>query len=57
LNEEEIKMFRKFKQWKIAQLMRRPARRQVLQPKKDIAYIEGNYDYNIWYDKYLTDRN
>ena len=20
------------------------------------AYIEGNYDYNIWYDKHLTDR-
>lgn len=19
--------------------------------------MEGNYDYNIWYDKYLTDRN
>lgn len=25
--------------------------------KKDTAYVEGNYDYNIWYDKYLTDRN
>lgn len=21
-----------------------------------MAYVEGNYDYNIWYDKYLTDR-
>ena len=24
--------------------------------RKETAYIEGNYDYNIWYDKYLTDR-
>jgi hypothetical protein len=37
--------------------MARPARRQVKESKKDTAYIEGNYDYNIWYDKYLTDRN
>eukprot|EP00350_Pseudokeronopsis_sp_OXSARD2_P011846 CAMPEP_0170552120 /NCGR_PEP_ID=MMETSP0211-20121228/10072_1 /TAXON_ID=311385 /ORGANISM="Pseudokeronopsis sp., Strain OXSARD2" /LENGTH=162 /DNA_ID=CAMNT_0010859679 /DNA_START=245 /DNA_END=736 /DNA_ORIENTATION=- len=28
-----------------------------VESKKDTAYIEGNYDYNIWYDKYLTDRN
>jgi hypothetical protein len=38
-------------------LMAHPARRQVKESKKDTAYIEGNYDYNIWYDKYLTDRN
>lgn len=37
--------------------MQRPARRQVSELKKDTAYVEGNYDYNIWYDKYLTDRN
>jgi len=37
--------------------MQRPARRQVKESKKETAYIEGNYDYNIWYDKYLTDRN
>lgn len=37
--------------------MARAARRQVKESKKDTAYIEGNYDYNIWYDKYLTDRN
>lgn len=37
--------------------MVRPARRQVKESKKETAYIEGNYDYNIWYDKYLTDRN
>lgn len=39
------------------ELMKRPARRQVKESKKETAYIEGNYDYNIWYDKYLTDRN
>ena len=38
-------------------LMKQPARKQVKESKKDTAYIEGNYDYNIWYDKYLTDRN
>lgn len=37
--------------------MQRPARRQVAELKKETAYVEGNYDYNIWYDKYLTDRN
>lgn len=37
--------------------MQKPARRQVTELKKDTAYVEGNYDYNIWYDKYLTDRN
>ena len=37
--------------------MQRPARRQVSELKKETAYVEGNYDYNIWYDKYLTDRN
>jgi len=37
--------------------MQQPARRQVTEFKKDTAYVEGNYDYNIWYDKYLTDRN
>ena len=37
-------------------MMKRPARRQVTESKKETAYIEGNYDYNIWYDKYLTDR-
>jgi hypothetical protein len=29
----------------------------VTELKKETAYVEGNYDYNIWYDKYLTDRN
>lgn len=40
----------------IQELMKRPARKQVSDIRKDTAYIEGNYDYNIWYDKYLTDR-
>ena len=37
--------------------LQKPARRQVADMKRDIAYVEGNYDYNIWYDKFLTDRN
>lgn len=37
--------------------MQRPARRQVTESKKNAAYEEGNYDYNVWYDKFLTDRN
>lgn len=36
--------------------MKRSARQQVPDTRRDTAYIEGNYDYNIWYDKYLTDR-
>ena len=23
--------------------------------QNDVAYLEGNYEYNIWYDKFLTD--
>ena len=42
---------------KTEEWLQRPARRQVQDTaQKDAAYIEGNYDYNIWYDKYLTDR-
>lgn len=37
--------------------MQRPARRQALESKKDAAYVEGNFTYNIWYDKFATDRN
>lgn len=37
-------------------LMKRAARKQIQDTRKDTAYIEGNYDYNIWYDKYLTDQ-
>lgn len=37
--------------------MQRPARKQVNEAKWGTAYVEGNYDYNIWYDKYLSDRS
>jgi hypothetical protein len=49
-------MWDKVKQEKLDEYMKRPARQQVLDTRKDTAYHEGNYDYNIWYDKYLTDR-
>ena len=29
---------------------------QVKDTRKETSYIEGNYDYNILYNKYLTDR-
>lgn len=36
--------------------LQRPAARQVTDTSKnEVAYLEGNYEYNIWYDKYLTD--
>lgn len=41
----------------VRKLMMRPARRQVSEAKWGTAYVEGNYDYNIWYDKYLSDRS
>jgi len=56
-DQEEVMLFKEFKDQQMATWMRRPARRQVKESKKETAYIEGNYDYNIWYDKYLTDRN
>eukprot|EP00743_Colponemidia_sp_Colp-15_P005953 GILK01006399.1.p1 GENE.GILK01006399.1~~GILK01006399.1.p1 ORF type:complete len:451 (-),score=67.19 GILK01006399.1:169-1491(-) len=35
----------------------RPARKQVKEmPKSKFAYKEGDEQYNIWYDKYLGDR-
>ena len=38
--------------------LQRPAPLQVTDTKQnDVAYLEGNYEYNIWYDKYLTDMN
>lgn len=36
--------------------MQQPARKQVQDSKQNTAYVEGGYEYNIWYDKYLTDR-
>jgi hypothetical protein len=36
--------------------LQRPAVKQVNDTQQnDVAYLEGNYEYNIWYDKYLTD--
>lgn len=41
---------------KTQEWLQRPAKRQVTDTSKnDVAYLEGNYEYNIWYDKYLTD--
>lgn len=54
--EAQVEHFDKFKNMLNAELMKRPARRQMQDTRKDTAYIEGNYDYNIWYDKYLTDQ-
>ena len=55
--DKEYRIFKLFKDHQVQQWMSRPGRRQVKESKKDTSYIEGNYDYNIWYDKYLTDRN
>jgi hypothetical protein len=46
----------KMKSEELKEWLKRPARKQVADTRRDTAYIEGNYDYNIWYDKYLTDR-
>ncbi len=57
--ENELKekiIWDKLKQEQLKEWMKRPARKQVADTRRDTAYIEGNYDYNIWYDKYLTDR-
>jgi len=54
--EYQVEEFRKFKNNLNEDLMQRPARRQVKEIRKSTAYIEGNYDYNIWYDKQLTDQ-
>lgn len=46
----------KLKSQQLKDWLKRPARQQVTDTRRDLAYIEGNYDYNIWFDKYLTDR-
>jgi hypothetical protein len=46
----------KIKEQELKEWMKRSARQQVADTRRDTAYVEGNYDYNIWYDKYLTDR-
>ena len=48
--------YRKLKEMKLREWLKRPARQQVEESKREIAYTEGHYDYNIWYDKYLSDR-
>ena len=53
---DEIK-YQKFKESNLKEWMKRPARQQVQDTRKDINYIEGNFDYNIWYNKFLTDRH
>lgn len=56
-NELKEKMrYRKLKEMKLKEWLKRPARQQVEESKREIAYTEGHYDYNIWYDKYLSDR-
>lgn len=54
--EHQIQEFDQYKRVLNSDLMKQPARRQIKDMRKDTAYIEGNYDYNIWYDKYLTDQ-
>ena len=54
--QNQIDEFGRYKSDLNEDMMSRPARRQVKEIRKDTAYIEGNYDYNIWYDKYLTDQ-
>ena len=53
--KEKIR-YRKLKEMKMKEWLKRPARQQVEESKREIAYTEGHYDYNIWYDKYLSDR-
>lgn len=55
-DESEGEIYRTKLQQKTEEWLQRPARRQCDDTsRKDAAYVEGNYDYNIWYDKYLTD--
>ena len=59
IEESELKerlKFRKMKNLQLQEWLKRPARQQVEESKREIAYTEGHYDYNIWYDKYLSDR-
>ena len=59
IDEDELKeklRYRKLKETKLKEWLKRPARQQVEESKREIAYTEGHYDYNIWYDKYLSDR-
>jgi len=54
--DEAREIFRAKMQLKTEEWMQRPAKRQVTDTSRnDVAYLEGNYEYNIWYDKFLTD--
>jgi hypothetical protein len=55
--KEECEAWRKFSKAKIQELMKKPARIQLKEIPKPTAYHEGTYDYNVWYDKFLTDRH
>lgn len=55
-NREKI-LWNQLQYKKLTSWMKRPARKQVEDLKTETAYTEGHYDYNIWYDKYLTDRS
>jgi hypothetical protein len=56
-NDKEKILWSQLQYKKLTVWMKRPARKQVEDYKQQTAYTEGHYDYNIWYDKYLTDRS
>ena len=50
IEEEELKerlRYRKMKNLQLKEWLKRPARQQVEESKREIAYTEGHYDYNI----------
>ena len=53
--ERDLQTLLEYKAFKSSQLSEWMSQ-QAKHTRKETAYIEGNYDYNIWYDKYLTDR-
>ena len=53
--QQQIAEYGRYQRLEAQELLKKPARRQIKDVRKDTAYVEGNYDYNIWYDKYLTD--
>lgn len=56
-NTKEKIIWNQLQNKKLTELMKRPARKQIdSRQLENTAYTEGHYDYNIWYDKYLTDR-
>ena len=55
-DQDPRELYRLRLQQKTEEWLQRPARRQMEDTTtKNAAYVEGNYDYNIWYDTYLTD--